>query len=43
MERRMRVLPWRLRRLGIEKHIQRRDLSIADDDHIQACLDHMSA
>src|SRR6266446_3979283 len=27
---------WRLRRLGIEKHIQRRDLSIADDDHIQA-------
>jgi len=28
----------RLRRHGIEKHIQRRDLPIADDDHIQACV-----
>jgi hypothetical protein len=28
----------RLRRYRIEKHIQRRDLSITDDDHIQACV-----
>ena len=27
-----------LRRYGIEEHIKRRDLSIADDDHIQACI-----
>src|SRR5689334_19055683 len=27
-----------LRLYGIEEHIKRRDLSIADDDHIQACI-----
>src|SRR5271170_1328059 len=27
-----------LRLYGVEEHIKRRDLSVADDDHIQACI-----
>src|SRR5882724_10538215 len=28
--------PWRLRRDGIEEHVERRDLAVANDDHIRA-------